>query len=430
MTSENKPNLKLGKKILVWESNHGQRSIPSGCSAHKALAPIILFGQIFSLMPVSGYFRSSPDEINFQFKSLRFALACVMVTTMISICCLFVIHLFQRGIIGLGSAAGAIYYLVIIFAMIEFMILASNWRSIMLRWAEEEKPFLYYPYETGQGLPLASLTVRIAFVIIFMASLEDILNFVSAYKLNELHMQICPHANDFWRNFFHREHPHIVQLIPYHPALGVAIELAMRVAKITWNYSDVFIICVCLVVQRRIHQFNGRVQRLIGRDQLPREVWRELRMDFLSLSDLVGFLDAKLSRIILMSCANDMLFISVQLYNIFEPQPTLFTTIYLWYSLLFLMSRCFAMLYITSALYEASLQPLDMFRNISTSHWNLDLERLLDHVSLRCIAFSGKQFFRITRPLILAMAGTIMTYELVLLDQVAKNYNTTADCTF
>lgn len=108
------------------------------------------------------------------------------------------------------------------------------------------------------------------------------------------------------------------------------------------------------------------------------------------------------------------------------------------------------MLYVTSSIYEASLKPLELLRDFATSSWNLDLQRLLDHASLKSIAFSGKRFFFITRPLILAvrllialktcnlnsnrnlfqMAGTIITYELVLLDQVAKDQDTTRDCDF
>lgn len=87
----------------------------------------------------------------------------------------------------------------------------------------------------------------------------------------------------------------------------------------------------------------------------------------------------------------------------FSPKATIVTTIYYWYSLLFLISRCFIMLYVTSSIYEASLKPLELLRNFSTYNWNLDLQRLLDHASLKGIAFTGKRFFFITRPLILAV---------------------------
>lgn len=202
-------------------------------------------------------------------------------------------------------------------AMIEFIILAHNWPSIMQRWTGDEQLFLFYPYETGKCLPLDSLVKRVAFTMFFFAFVEDTINFISAYQLNVVHMKYCPHASDFWRNFFRREHPYIVRFIPYHPVLGVAIEATMRVAKFTWHYMDVFIICVSLALQRRFEQYNDRIRSFNGNQQ-PQEVWRALRLNFLRLSELVTYLDTKLSRIILLSCANDMFFISVQLYNIFE----------------------------------------------------------------------------------------------------------------
>lgn len=210
-----------------------------------------------------------------------------------------------------------IYYTVITLALIEFMNLGRNWHWIVAYWTEQEKPFLYYPYSTRKGLKLDKLVKCVASAVIVFAFVEDIMNFISAYKLNELHIKYCSHRDDFWRNFFHREHAHIVKVIPYHTVVGVGIELMMRVAKFTWHYIDVFIICVCLSLEKRFGQFNSRIERFKGVDQPP-EVWREIRLDYLRLSELVNFMDDRLSRIILMSCANNMFFISVQLYNIFE----------------------------------------------------------------------------------------------------------------
>ncbi|XP_055527186.1 gustatory receptor for sugar taste 64a-like [Wyeomyia smithii] len=404
-------------------------SNPNGKTVHEVLAPIILFGQLFSLMPISNYFQETPEKVRFTFKSVRWLYSCATMISIISIIILFLLYVIETKSFGLNTTGTIIYYTVIIIAMIEFLSLAFNWRRIMVQWTEAERPFLFPPYSERAGLPLESLVKRVAFTVALFAFIEDTLNFISAYKLNELHIKYCPHSSDFWYNFFRREHRHIIRIIPYHPVLGVVIESLMRVAKFTWHYIDVFIICVSLPLQYRFQQFNDRIESFDGSEQ-PRNVWRQIRLDFLRLHELADFLDVKLSRIILMSCANDMFFISVQLYNIFNPKATLFTTTYYWYSLLFLMSRCFIMLYIASSVNEASLKPLALLRSFSTSQWNLDLQRLLDHVCLKSIAFSGKRFFFITRPLILAMAGTIMTYELVMLDQVSKDQDTTKDCNF
>ncbi|XP_055604368.1 gustatory receptor for sugar taste 64a-like [Uranotaenia lowii] len=421
--------LKKTKEILVQESEGFPSDVPNGCTSHKALAPIILFGQIFSLMPVGGYFEENPEEIKFRFISPRFLYSCMTLFIFVSIIVLCLLNLADRGSLSLSDVATIIYYTVILLAMLEFFVLAYNWRSIMTHWTREERPFLYYPYETGRGLPLESLVRRVAAVVIVFAFIEDVMNFISAFKLNETHMKSCPHASDFWRNFFRREHRYIVRVIPYHKVLGIAIELMMRVAKFTWHFIDVFIICVCLTLQRRFQQYNNRIENMNGKE-LPQSTWKELRYDFLRLSELIAFLDGKFSRLILMACANNMFFISMQLYNIFDVKPTAFTTIYFWYSLMFLICRCFCALYITSAIYEASLKPLILLRDFPTAGWNLDLQRLIDHVALKSIAFSGKRFFFVTRPLILAMAGTIVTYELVLLDQVEKDQDTTLDCNF
>ncbi|KXJ69608.1 hypothetical protein RP20_CCG026442 [Aedes albopictus] len=305
------------KTIVVQETNPQLRTTPNGCTTHEALAPIIFVGQLFSLFPISGYFRTPATMLKFTFKSIHFAYGYFTVFIMCAIISMFVAYRIQRGTIGLGATATCIYYAVIITAMVEFIILARNWPSIMQRWTDDEHIFLFYPYETGQCLRLESLVKRVAFTMIFFAFVEDTINFISAYQLNVVHMKYCTHATDFWRNFFRREHAYILRFIPYHPVLGASIEIMMRVAKFTWHYIDVFIICVSLALQRRFQQYNDRIRSFNGNQQ-PEEVWRALRLDFLQLSELVTYLDTKLSRIILLSCANDMFFISVQLYNIFE----------------------------------------------------------------------------------------------------------------
>lgn len=214
--------------------------------------------------------------------------------------------------------ASLVYYAIIVFFMVELILFARNWSHVMGRWYADELPFRREPYRPPVGsLPLRRKVHLIAFGVMFLAFVEDTLNFLSAYRLNELHIRYCEHRSGFWKNFFHREHPYVLRVFPYHPVLGWTIELTMRIAKFTWHYVDVFIICLSLGLQRRFVQFNERLERLDGQPQ-PQAVWRALRLDFVRLTELVAFVDGRFSKLILFCCANDMFFITVQLFNSFE----------------------------------------------------------------------------------------------------------------
>uniref|UniRef100_A0A182PEU2 Gustatory receptor n=1 Tax=Anopheles epiroticus TaxID=199890 RepID=A0A182PEU2_9DIPT len=401
------------------------------CSTHEALAGVIFIGQVFSLLPIVGYTRTNdPRNVRMPVRSARFVYGCVTLFLMMTLFIMLSVQTAHQPSFGVQQATSLVYYAIIVFFMVELMLLARNWAHIMGRWHTDEEPFRSAPYRPPSGsLPFRRKVHLIAFSIIFFAFLEDTLNFVSVYQLNELHIRYCPHRDGFWKNFFHREHPYVLRIIPYHPVVGWLIELTMRVAKFTWHYVDVFIICLSLGLQRRFVQFNERLERLDGQPQ-PQAVWRALRLDFVRLTELVTFVDEHFSKLILFCCANDMFFITVQLFNSFDLKPTTVTTVYFWYSLGFVMGRCFIMLFVVSSISRASERPLETLRRFPSTNWNLDLRRLCDAVATSENALSGKRFFFIRRPLILAMAGTIITYELVLLDQVKKTPDTTKDCTF
>lgn len=77
--------------------------------------------------------------------------------------------------------------------------------------------------------------------------------------------------------------------------------------------------------------------------------------------------------------------------------------------------RTFAVSLFAARLNEESKKPIKVLRSIPSSSWNTEAKRLFDDVVFNAVALSGMEFFFLTRSLILKMAGTIVTYELVLL---------------
>ncbi|XP_037034972.1 gustatory receptor for sugar taste 64a-like [Bradysia coprophila] len=144
-------------------------------------------------------------------------------------------------------------------------------------------------------------------------------------------------------------------------------------------------------------------------------LWSELRQHYVLLCELLEIIDNKLASLILLSCANNLYFICYQLVNIFEELPDLLNYIYFWYSLILLIGRTIVMFLCISEINDASKKPLDMVRQIRSRMWCTELERFSDQLTNETIALSGMNFFFITRKLVLSMIGTIITYELVLL---------------
>lgn len=101
--------------------------------------------------------------------------------------------------------------------------------------------------------------------------------------------------------------------------------------------------------------------------------------------------------------------------------PYLLNEIYFWYSLLYLIGRTVCVFLCAASIHDASRRPLEYIRHSSTAGWCSELQRFDDQISSEMIALSGMRFFYLTRKLLFGMAGTIVTYELVLLQMDANS---------
>lgn len=77
--------------------------------------------------------------------------------------------------------------------------------------------------------------------------------------------------------------------------------------------------------------------------------------------------------------------------------------------------RTFVVTLFAARINDESKKPIWILRSISGHSWRAESQRLFSEIVNNCVALSGLQFFFVTRDLILGMAGTIVMYELVLL---------------
>lgn len=93
--------------------------------------------------------------------------------------------------------------------------------------------------------------------------------------------------------------------------------------------------------------------------------------------------------------------------------------------MIFLIIRLFIVALCAARINDESTKPIWILRSISGDSWKSESKRLLNEIIYNCVALSGLQFFFLTRKFILNMAGTIVTYELVLL-QLQTTENSTS----
>ncbi|KAG8034621.1 hypothetical protein G9C98_007697 [Cotesia typhae] len=93
---------------------------------------------------------------------------------------------------------------------------------------------------------------------------------------------------------------------------------------------------------------------------------------------------------------------------------SLMRTIYLCYSFGFLLSRTTAVSLTAASVHDESLLPAPILYGVHASSYSTEVVRFLTQVTTDNIGLTGMKFFSITRSFVLTVAGTIVTYELVL----------------
>ncbi|KAG5891346.1 hypothetical protein JTB14_034412 [Gonioctena quinquepunctata] len=73
---------------------------------------------------------------------------------------------------------------------------------------------------------------------------------------------------------------------------------------------------------------------------------------------------------------------------------------------------------------EESVEPANILNCVPSSSYNIEIKRLLIQINFDNVALTGCKMFKVTRGIILSIAGAVVTYELVLIQfNLATNAN-------
>ncbi|EDS43732.1 gustatory receptor candidate 7 [Culex quinquefasciatus] len=337
-----------------------------------------------NLDSVQGVFAKDIYGINFRWRSLRTLYSLFfLVLGFIFLCTQINLTVLYKG--TLWEVGGILYFGLNLTGAIYFLIISRKWRSIMIRWKSKEDVFLRPPYRM-YGRSLKFKIRLIGFSVIILAIIEESLHLASTIKVHHKYINFCNVTGTFWELYYNREHTRVFKYVSYNVLTVLLVEFTHKVYLFIWSFMDLFITLISIGLLTRFEQFYQRIEHLKGKSK-PEVFWAEVRGDYTKISSLVTYLDEILSPMILITCASDVFFITFQLYMTVRMKTTSITKIYYRFSLIFLIFRALLMLLISSHVYVASRKPLKVLRAVPMSSWST------------------------------SMAGTLITYELVMLSE-------------
>ncbi|EDW04705.1 GH13957 [Drosophila grimshawi] len=315
---------------------------------------------------------------------------------------------------------GLVFYVFVQCSCMLFIDAARHWPTLIRYWTRVELIFSKPPYEVLKRS--LSQRVRLSALIIIGCSIVDHALYLSSaiisYRRNAELCSKLPNSTIggvSFDKFIVINYPYAFEVLPYSRIIAVYIMLVAGTSTFIWNYMDLFIIMISKGLSYRFEQISNRIHLLKQADQVPESTFIKIREDYVRMCQLLERVDNAFSSIILLSCANNLYFICVQLMNIFNKLRWPINYVYHWYSMLFLGSRTACVFLTAATINDESKSALAVLRRVSGNNWCIEVERLIFQMFTQTVALSGKKFYFLTRRLLFGMAGTIVTYELVLL---------------
>ncbi|KAK3915808.1 Gustatory receptor for sugar taste 64f [Frankliniella fusca] len=144
--------------------------------------------------------------------------------------------------------------------------------------------------------------------------------------------------------------------------------------------------------------------------------WQEVREAYNRLSLLTRRFDDHINAIVLLSFASNLYFICLQLlFNMTHyGEDDLFSGLYFYFSFAWLLARAALVSMSAASVYEQAAAPTEVLYSVPSKSFNAEVQRFLVQTTTDTVALSGARFFYVTRSLVLTLAGTIATYEIVL----------------
>ncbi|XP_023246192.1 gustatory receptor for sugar taste 64a-like [Copidosoma floridanum] len=388
---------------------------------HRAIGGILLLAQFFGILPIYYVRADTVEKMSFRKYTPRnfyayFVFIGVCFMTVVSIVhmitTLGTISFQTRG--GIADATvGAIFYGNSLLGNILFLRLCPRWITMQYDWRAMERVI-----DNRGKWSRPRLRARfkiIAGAILGLALLEHVLSVINNTP-NELWGG--NHTFEDWLDVYtNRSHAFILKHVDYNFTFGLFILFVSRVATFTWNFTDLFVILVATGIADRYKHLNKRIMRATPRE-LTFMDWHEIRECYAVLSALVKKVDSEISGIVLLSFINNIYFICLQLMNGLTPsesEHSIVNSLYFFGSFFFLIGRSVCVTLMTARINDECKIILPVLYNCPSVNYSLEAQRLQHQIASDDIALTGHRFFSITRNFMLAVAGAIVTYEIVLL---------------
>ncbi|XP_034232225.1 gustatory receptor for sugar taste 64e-like [Thrips palmi] len=381
---------------------------PHRDSFRSAMRLPVLIGQCFSLLPTS----SKPDIVpRFRVASLRVLYSALVTLGLFCNAILSIVYVVRHRSEEntLTASSSWVFYVSATTVSVLYLRLAVQWRGmcVVFRRVEHVMKSVGHPPRLRQRLHGVTITV------LSLALLEYSLAVMKGIFLMDL--KKYKSLSEFLYDYFAGSYSHLLLLFPYSPMLLVVIQALNTAATFMWNYNDLFIMLTSIAIAQRFKLLNQKLHDS-PREEKTVTFWKRAREMYNSLAVLTREVDKILCVQILFSFMNNLYFICMQLLRTVKQDNNTSTlqSLYFAYSFGFLVLRTAAVSLFAASINDESKNVKKILYSVSSGSYCEEVDRFIMQATTDDIALTGLKFFSVTRSFLLTVAGTIATYEIVL----------------
>nr|XP_049697986.1 gustatory receptor 5a for trehalose [Helicoverpa armigera] len=395
------------------------------CGLHVCLRHAMRLARWTGFFPLQGLGQAYADGTRYKILSLYFIYNFTTLFGQLVMSCFSILLFFQTEV-TLNSISNVIFYVTSLISAVLFLKLAKQWPRLMAR-----------ATETEQGLTELKLQNKvivkccvIAYVAMALALVEHIL--CTSFNLTfVMHcLKEAEITTNVMENYVVHRMPYVFKYVPYSLFWAFLFEYLCLQSTFVWSFNDVLITCFSIYITAYFRSLNQVVTANSKKDKDNMIPWSTLRVHYSKLVRLVKEIDNHISSFILLAFFTDLFYICLQLFNSLHRNYASFKfcnelqtkqaltspsyLLYYLYSFLFLVLRATMLSLFASNVHCAALEPVHAVYDVPSTLYDNEVRRFQLQLHHTKVGLTGK-FFYVTRNMVLKVIGTIITYEIVLL---------------
>ncbi|KAJ8940979.1 hypothetical protein NQ318_011712 [Aromia moschata] len=279
-----------------------------------------------------------------------------------------------------------IFYLGALATLILYLRLATSWSKLILLWCRMDK-VMNNVYGYPKGLDKRLRIVSATFLI--LSTTDYSLSVLNRYT----NLKTKLGKGYSMQKYYEETFPQLYRSVPF----NIFSDFSQVHGTLLWALNDLFIILMSIPLAFEFH--------LKGHN-----FWIEIREDYDRLSILCKELDSHISYIVLLSFSLNTFFLLVQLYHSLETVTGFIGRFYFVFSFVYLIIKVVSVSLYAAWINDESIGLASILNSVPSASYNVEIRRLLLQISFDKVALTGCRMFKITRGIILSIAGAIVTY--------------------